>query len=193
MMKNYVLALGLLLPWCACAQRTATESQPSLLGKGQLYAGVSLGGGWEYGNFQGRIMPRLQYFLTEGWSLAVEGRYTNVRGPEFRYRGVGVSTRYYVIRDRRLALFGQLGASYGQSTFLSVTYTRDAQGTVITRDTYRDRSKALQSQAGLGVQVRLAPRWSMEGMAERTLTNNIGSSLDYSRWQANLGLNYRLK
>lgn len=192
-MKNYLLAFGLLAPFWASAQLAANSGQQPLLGKGQFNAGVSLGGGWEYGNFQGRIMPRLQYFLKDGWSIALEGRYTNVRGPEFRYRGVGLSTRYYFIRDRRLALFGQVGATYGQSTFLSVNYIRDSQGTVIIRDTYRNRSKAFQSHAGLGMHISLARRWSMEVMAERTLTNNIGSSLDYSRWQGNLGVNYRIK
>ncbi|MBC3785680.1 autotransporter outer membrane beta-barrel domain-containing protein [Spirosoma utsteinense] len=192
-MKNYLLVVSLLFPLYASAQLATNNKQQALLEKGQLSAGLIVGGGWEYGNFQGRITPRLQYLLKDGWSIALEGRYTNIRGPEFRYRGAGLSTRYYFIRDRRLALFGQLGATYGQSTFLSVNYIRDAQGTVITWDTYRDRSNAFQSHAGLGVHISLNQRWSIEGMAERTLTNNIGSSLDYSRWQGNLGVNYRFE
>lgn len=170
---------------------SANDKQQDLLSQGTLHVGVN--GNVGYGGFMGltgRVVPRLQYFLKDGWSVALEGRYST-SGTQYQYVGAGLSTRYYFIRDRRLAVFGQAGATYGQSRYR--TYQYDPLADPIISPTWREQTvRAWQVTAGLGVHYRVAKRWSLEGVMERALTNNIGAFRDYSRWQGSVGVNFRL-
>ena len=190
-MKSFFFALAVALPGFAAAQNTPTDDrQTDLLGQGTLNVGVGLSGG--YGNYAGktgRILPRLQYFLKDGWSLALEGRYER-NGDQFQYLGAGLSTRYYFVRDRRLALFGQAGATYGQSHYR--TYAYDPANPYSIYQTFGRQGSAFQFSAGLGVHYRIANRWSIEAVAERTLTRYAGFT-NYSPWQGSLGVNFRIK
>ena len=169
----------------------ATDKQQDLLGQGNIHVGVDVNAGYGgYVGMVGRVVPRLQYFLKDGWSVALEGRY-ETSGRQFSYAGAGVSTRYYFIRDRRLAVFGQAGATYGRSMYR--TYRYDPANPYSTYQNFSEqKTNAWQATAGLGVHYRVSKRWSLEGVMERTLTNRIGFSTNYSRWQGSVGVNFRL-
>jgi hypothetical protein len=102
--------------------------------------------------------------------------------------GGGLSTRYYFLRAQRVALFCQLGATYGQSS-----YYADADGPNKAGSGSPQRANTFQTNAGLGVHYRLGNRWSIEASGERILTNSTWSTLDASPWRANIGLNFRIK
>lgn len=191
-MKRLFLSVLLLSATASLAQVDRdhrADKQPDLLGQGKLHVGVNVNGGYG-GNFvgmTGRVVPRVQYFLKDGWSIALEGRY-EANGDFFRHVGAGLSTRYYFIRDRRLAVFGQAGATYGRSRYRRYTFD-PANPTQFWRE---DRANAWQVSAGLGVHYRIANRWSLEALSERTLTNNVGTFRNYGRWQGSVGVNFRL-
>ena len=166
----------------------ATDRQQDLLGQGKLHVGVDVNGGYAgFTGLRGRVVPRLQYFLKDGWSVALEGRY-EATGDFFHHFGAGLSTRYYFIRDRRLAVFGQAGATYGRSRYLRYYPGAD----LYNRDTwFEQKQNVFQVSAGLGVHYRIANRWSLEVIAERPLTN-VGAFWDTGRWQGSVGVNFRL-
>lgn len=172
--------------------QSTDDKQRELLGQGTLNAGVNVSAGYGgYVGLTGRVVPRLQYFLKDGWSVALEGRY-ETSGQQYQYLGAGLSTRYYFVRDRRLALFGQAGATYGQSRYRTYYDPADPYR-LYNVNTYQEyKQPAWQVAAGLGVHYRLSNRWSLEGVAERTLTNNVGLFRNYSRWQGSVGVNFRL-
>lgn len=190
-MKIFFFALVMALPSFAAAQNTSIDDrQTDLLGQGTLNVGVGIRGG--YGNYRGTtggVVPRLQYFLKDGWSVALEGRYEKY-GNAFQYLGAGLSSRYYFVRDRRLALFGQVGLTYGQTNYR--TYAYDPTNPSSIYQSFGKYGGAVQGSVGLGVHYRIASRWSIEAIAERTLTNTVGFT-NYSRWQGNIGINFRLK
>ncbi|WP_460981270.1 outer membrane beta-barrel protein [Spirosoma fluminis] len=160
-----------------------------MLGQGRLNIGVGVSGG--YGGFvgnSGHVVPRLQYFLTDGWSVSLEGRYDINSGSQTKFMGGGLSTRYYVLRTRRFAVFGQLGATYGQSR-----YYADANGPNKYGSGTPQYTGTFQTNAGLGVHYRLGNRWSLEAGSERVLTNSTQSTIDASPWRANIGLNFRIR
>ena len=180
MKRLFLLALALSAVTGSFAQvnRTpdhAADKQPDLLSQGKLHVGlnVNVGYGGSLVGMTGRVVPRLQYFLKDGWSVALEGRYETT-GNQFRYVGAGLSTRYYFIRDRRLAVFGQAGATYGQSRYLTYYSSANPYNPINPGTLHEQKTNALQVLAGLGVHYRIANRWSLEAVAERTLTNNIG-------------------
>lgn len=193
-MKRCVLLLGLFLPLLGSAQTVPDEHQQDLLGKGHLSIGVSAGQGYQ-GSRQTTISftPRVHYFLADGWSIALEGRYLKSASSNFpfsypfSYVGAGLSTRYYFLRGNRLALFAQLGALYGQSKYDRFE-PLDPYATMNGA-----RNKNWQTNAGLGVHHRLGKRWSLEATAERSWLPSSSSTPDFSRWQANIGINYWLK
>ena len=118
--------LGLLIPTTLLAQTepVANNKQTDLLGKGTV--GISLNASGGIAGYQGatyRFVPRASYFLRDGWSVSLEGRHEDFANLN-RYTGVGVSSRYYFVRDRRLALFLQAGLTAGRSQFTA--QSRDA-------------------------------------------------------------------
>ncbi len=186
-MNRYLLLLSLLLPVSVFAQVSLDEKQRDLLGQGRVNAGVSIGGG-NGGTVGavGHVAPRVQYFLKDGWSIAVEGRYIK-RSSAFTYMGAGLSTRYYFLRSKRVAVFAQAGATYGKATYRAVEPGSPYQ--TLTRL----KPNAWQTNAGVGAHYRLGKRWSLEGTVERSQFPKDNLNPDFSRWQGNIGLNYRLK
>lgn len=185
-MKFYLLAVSLLLPVYGFSQVSFDEKQQDLLGRGHLNIGVNVGGGYSSGlGTVSHITPRIQYFLLDGWSIAAEARSIKTES-YFTYLGGGLSTRYYFLRSTHLALFGQLGAVYGLQRYTRVDPTNPYQ-------LFGQRVNAWQTTAGLGVHYRLGNRWSIEATGERRQFQTAYQSPDYSGWQANIGINFRLK
>lgn len=186
-MNRYLLLLSLFLPLFASAQVSLDEKQRDLLGQGRINAGVRVGGGYggSIGTI-GHVAPRIQYFLKDGWSIAVEGRYIR-RSSAFTYMGAGLSTRYYFLRTKRVAVFAQAGATYGKSTYREVEPGNPYQ------TLSRLKPNAWQANAGLGAHYRLGKRWSVEGTLERSQFQKDHTMPTFSRWQGNIGINYRLK
>lgn len=188
-MKKHLLLSALFLPLWGSAQSLNDDKQQTLLGQGRLNVGVSVSGGYGgYTGTSGHITPRLQYFLKDGWSIAVEGHYDLNSGSQTRFIGGGLSTRYYFLRAQRFALFGQLRATYGQSR-----YYADPNGPNKNGSGSPQLTNTFQTHAGLGVHYRIGNRWSIEASGERVLTNSIRPTLDASPWRANIGLNFRVK
>ncbi len=196
MRQFFLTALGVLTTTFTLAQvspnaEPTNDKQRDLLGRGTLNVGVNVSAGYGgYVGLNGRVVPRLQYFLKDGWSVALEGRY-ETNGNQYQYAGAGVSTRYYFVRDRRLALFGQAGIAYGQGLSRFPLYNLGGLDPLLPIPYQERRTRTVQSAVGLGVHYRVARRWSLEGVIERTLTRNIGLSTN-SRWQGSVGVNFRL-
>ncbi len=190
-MKRFFLMLGLMLPTALLAQTepATNDKQTDLLGKGTV--GVSLNATGGYASFRGatyRLTPRVSYFLKEGWSVSLEGRYEKYAELN-RYTGVGVSTRYYFVRDPRLAMFLQAGITAGQSKFTS--QFRDAWE--IYRGTGSVTTRAIQTNAGLGVQYRLSNRWAIEGSMEGTAIKRQAFNTPLHRLQGNVGVSLKIR
>ena len=186
-MNRYLLLLSLLLPLSVFAQVSVDEKQRDLLGQGRINAGVSVGGG--YGGTigtVGQVAPRIQYFLKDGWSIAVEGRYIR-RSSAFTYMGAGLSTRYYFLRTKRVAVFAQAGATYGKGNYRTVESGSPYQ------TLSRLKPNAWQTNAGVGLHYRLGKRLSLEGTVERSQFRKDNTLPDFSLWQGNIGINYRIK
>ena len=195
-MKRYVLTLYLFLPFAGAAQSVVgDEKQQDLLGQGHLSIGISVGGGYRgtYPNIN-YITPRIQYFLKDGWSIAAEGNYLKSESA-FTYVGAGLSSRYYFLRRKRLALFAHLGASYGKSD-----YNSSLSKPAFDPNNRQSRiNNNWQLNAGLGAHYRLGKRWTVEAVAGRSWLQNLNPPLysfipaDYNRWQVSVGISYRLK
>ncbi len=192
-MKRFFLMLGLAFPTALLAQiEPATDDkQTDLLGKGTIGVSLNATGGYaSYASFMGatyRLTPRLSYFLKDGWSVSLEGRYEKYAELN-RYTGVGVSTRYYFVRNPRLALFLQAGVTAGQSKFTS--QFRDAWE--IYRGTGSVTTRAIQTNVGLGMQYRLSSRWAIEGSMEGTSIKREAFNTPLYRLQGNVGVSFRL-
>lgn len=159
------------------------------MGKGKLHIGVGLS--QELGNTFGinrAFAPRLQYFVNNGWSVALEGTFERNAGTQNTLSGAGLNTRYYFLRAQRLALFGEFGATLG----LGKTYYRDANGSGMRE---RETSTVFRTHAGLGAHYRLGERWSVEAGATRMLSNsqNANNLPGYAPWRAKLGVNFRIR
>ncbi|MBC3785682.1 outer membrane beta-barrel protein [Spirosoma utsteinense] len=193
-MKRCVLLLGLFLPLFGSAQTVFDEHQRDLLGKGRLNVGISAGQGYK-GSRPTTIFysPKIQYFLADGWSVTLEGRYLKTTSSDylssfpFNYAGAGLSTRYYFLRGNRFALFAQVGALYGQSNYDRFEPT-DPFSTM-----NGIHNMNWQTNAGLGAHYRVGRRWSVEATVERSWLPSSYLTPDYNRWQAGIGINYRLK
>ncbi|NID08863.1 outer membrane beta-barrel protein [Fibrivirga algicola] len=191
-MKRLLLVAGFLVPLFGFSQSPSDQKQGELLGQGHLSAGINVGGAFgpiSSGDTK-YLAPHIQYFLKDGWSIALEGRH-NANGNFSRYTGLGLSSRYYFVRDRRLALFGQAGASLGQSKFSGQALEAAIQYLPTTTYNY-ERSTAWQTSAGLGVHFRIAKRWALEGIGERAWTE-LTKTLSHQRWQGSVGINFLMK
>ncbi|WP_461152163.1 porin family protein [Spirosoma pulveris] len=191
-MKRLLLLTGFLVPFLGFSQSPGDQKQSELLGQGHLSAGINVGGAFgptSSGDTK-YLAPRIQYFLKDGWSIAVEGRH-NVNGNFSRYTGLGLSSRYYFIRNRQLALFGQAGASVGQSRYSVEALEAAVHHLPATAYNY-ERNTAWQTSAGLGIHFRIAKRWALEGIGERAWTELTNTST-YQRWQGSIGLNFLIK
>ncbi|GAB3786074.1 hypothetical protein GCM10028818_48850 [Spirosoma horti] len=199
-MKRYVLLFGLFLPLLASAQTVFDQHQQDLLGKGHLTVGVEVGQGYRGGGYPiiTHIAPRIQYFILDGWSVAVEGRYlqSNVlryvpNKADYKFLGGGLSTRYYFLRGKRVAIFAQLGTVYGRNDFNPMPPNPYSQSVYSTN---------WQTNAGLGVHYRISKRWALEAMGSRSWLNTPLLGLqgytpdpNFNRWQFSVGISYRLK
>jgi hypothetical protein len=192
-MKRLLLLTGFLLPFLGYSQSLSDQKQSEFLGQGRLSAGINVGGAFGF-SFTGDtkyLAPRIQYFLKDGWFIAIEGRH-NVNGNFSRYTGIGLSSRYYFVRDRRLALFGQLGTSLGQSKF-SGQALKEAPIQYLPTTSYSyERNTTWQRSAGLGIHFRMAKRWALEGLGERAWTE-LTKTLSHQRWQGSIGISFLLK
>lgn len=199
-MRLCLFVLCLAFSQVGSAQMLPKDKQQDLLGKGHINLGVSVGQGYRGGGYPTTtyVSPRIQYFIADGWSVAAEGRYllSNVyhqagNKPDYTFVGGGLSTRYYFLRGKRLAIFAHAGTVYGQSTFYLNPDAPSAPATLST---------TWQTDAGLGVHYRVGKRWAIEAMGGRSwLHNSVFASngfpppADFNRWQVSIGLTYRLK
>lgn len=190
-MKKNLLLVAFFLPLASSAQSIDNDGkQQGLLGAGKTNLGVGIAR--SYGgnsiSFATQLTPRLQYFIKDGWSVAVEGELSRNYGTQNKFNAAGLTTRYYFLRSHRLALFGEAGASFGRAT-ISV----DASDTYGMGARIVEKATRFQTKVGLGVHYRLSDRWSLEGNA----THNSGSrgmaDTDFGRWRTGIGVNFRLK
>ncbi|GAB4052882.1 outer membrane beta-barrel protein [Spirosoma litoris] len=184
-----IVLFGILLPLLGFAQMVPNKHQNDFLGKGHVHVGFSLGQGYKGSSSTTTYyVPRIQYFLADGWSVALEGRYlTSNSFYPFTYLGAGLSTRYYFLRGNRFALFAQLGATYGRSKYDKY----DPIDPFASMNGIRNNN--WQTNAGLGAHYRLGKRWSLEATAERSWVESSYLTPAYNRWQASIGISYRLK
>jgi hypothetical protein len=187
-MDKYIAIILLLTPFWGVAQSADTR-QENLLGKGKLHIGVGLSQeiGGSFGINRG-FTPRLQYFVSNGWSLALEGTLEKNYATQNTMNGVGLNTRYYFMRAQRLALFGEVGATIGRS---KINYP-DTNGTGFLR---LETSTVFRTHAGLGAHYRLGERWSMEAGLARMLSNsqNATNLPGYAPWRAKVSVNFRIR
>ena len=191
-MKRLLLLTGFLLPSLGFSQSLSDQKQSNVLDRGHISVGINSGGAFgttRVGVMQS-VTARVQYFPLDGLSIGLEGRH-NINGDFSRYTGFGLSSRYYFVRDRRLALFGQVGASIGQSKVSAEALEAIFNYLPATSYTY-ERSNAKQTTAGLGIHFRLTKRLSLEGLGERAWTD-LNKTLSIHRWQGNVGINFLLK
>lgn len=192
-MQRSILILLLAMPLSVLAQQSTTDPndhQNDLLGKGVW--NVSLNGAGGYAGYRGavsRLTPRISYFLKDGWSVSLEGRHETVAN-RYRYNGMGLSTRYYFVRDRRLALFLQGGLTAGHTDVTTVI--RDAQ-TGSYLGSGRLNTPTVQGNLGLGVHYRLGNRWAIEGNVEGTAANRHYLDNTLFRTQANIGVSFKIR
>ena len=191
MNRFFLLVAGLCAATASLAQRN--DRQTDLLGKGSLGAGVTISTGYSgYWGLNGRVVPRLHYAVKDGWSAGLEGRY-QTNGSQSRYVGAGVSTRYYFVRFRQLAVFGQAGATVGQSRSRTYYADKGVDPLLPSGNHSEQKARVWQGTTGLGAHVRVSNRWALEAMAERTLVNSRGPLKNYGRWQGSAGATYQLK
>ncbi|WP_460971642.1 porin family protein [Spirosoma migulaei] len=197
-MRRCLVLFFLMMPLVGKAQTLSNDKQQDLLGKGHISLGLSVGQGYRgtypTTNF---VSPRIQYFIANGWSIAAEGRFLTStiyhqsdNKPDYRLLAGGLSTRYYFVRGKRVAVFAHIGTEYGQSAFHLTPDAPFSPGTI---------SSTWQTDAGLGIQYRVGKRWAIEVMGGRSwLSNSLVSSsgflppADFNRWQCSVGINYRL-
>ena len=188
-MKHFLALLGLALPMLGAAQSLSGDKQQNLLGKGHLNVGIHVGQGYQGSypttNF---VSPSVQYFIADGWSVAVEGRFLNAMSLyDLTYLGGGLSSRYYVLRKKRFAVFGQVGAIYGQSRY------HKWEPMDIEASLKAIPNANWQTSAGLGAHYRIGKRWSVEAVAERSWLAATYLTPSYNRWQVSAGIRYWLK
>lgn len=191
-MKYQSLLFALLLPLGSFAQSSADDAQQqTVLGAGRINLGVGVSQG--YGQSTSslvRFTPRLQYFIRDGWSVALEGQFARNYFSQDRYTGAGLTTRYYFLRSRRFAMFGEVGASYGQNINKKQSYN-----SVGLTDPVSTKTNLFRTHAGLGVHYRVGQRWSIEAGVTRALSGKQEITRDaaYAPWRIGAGVNFRLK
>ena len=190
-MKKQALLLALLLPLGSFAQISSDTRQQTLLGAGKINVGVNASRGYGTGAaFSSQVSPRLQYFVRDAWSVALEGQFAMSYATQDKYTGAGLASRYYFLRSKRFALFSEAGAMFGQNkSYLESFNMLGSGGRTI------EKTSVLQIQAGLGVHYRLSERWSLETGVTRVLGSKptIGSVSSQDPWRVGVGVNFRLK
>ncbi len=138
-----------------------------------------------------QIQPRVQYFVRDNWSVGVEGRFQTV-DRTVSYRSVGITTRYYLLKTKKIAAFGQVGYFRGQTVARQYTFDKtDPARPTVTRQESRQPAGTLS--VGAGIQYRLGRRWSAEIMLDHQAIGNRSQMVPCSsRWQGSVGLNYRI-
>ncbi|MBD2703458.1 outer membrane beta-barrel protein [Spirosoma sp. BT702] len=187
-MKPCLVLLCLIIPFAGEAQKLPDSKYQDPLKKGNITLGFNVGQG-----YRGRyptttfIAPQIQYFLSDRLSVAVVGKYLKAKSTySITYVGAGASTRYYFIKTNRFTVFGQAGATYGQTTYdrFDPSDLRSLNGT---------RNKNWQTNAGLGIQYHAGKRLSFEAVADRSWLPASYLTPEYNRWQTSVGVHYRLK
>ncbi|GAB3689042.1 hypothetical protein GCM10027592_04900 [Spirosoma flavus] len=187
-MKPCILLLCLIAPLAGKAQKQADNKQQNPLKKGNVVLGLSAGHGYR-GNYPTTtsVSPQVHYFLSDKLSVAVTGRYMKAKSTySITYLGAGASTRYYYVKTNRFTLFGQVGATYGQTTYdrFDPSDLRSVNGT---------RNNNWQTNAGIGAQYHVGKRLSVEAVGERSWLPSSDLTPSYNRWQTSIGVNYKLK
>ena len=172
-MNRIFLLLGTLLPLAPNAQNAPdplrspkpdypnshqmAPQQQDLLGKGTWHLGLNAAGDWGgFPGFRGLVAPRIFYFVKDSWAINLDAKY-EATDNFYTRASLGLSTRYYFVRDRRLALFGQTGASVGLSTakWSSVGYV---DGSNFRLQPIEQSGITYQVQVGLGMSYRVSNR-----------------------------------
>ncbi|MFD2570146.1 outer membrane protein [Spirosoma soli] len=188
-MKRQISLLFALLPLVSLAQTQPKSKQNDLLGQGKFSIGLGLGGGTggSTGTY-GRVAPRAQYFVKNGWSVNVEGRH-ETNGKQYSYSGAGLTTRYYVLRTNKVTIFGQAGYFYGRSRNRTYTFELTAAGGTLRVE---ETNQFGMANAGIGAQYKVGKRWSLEALHEynygRCMSDN---SMQQTR--TTIGMNFLLK
>lgn len=126
--------------------------------------------------------------------MGIEGQYESL-GTVAGRTSIGLSTRYYLIRDKRLALFGQARGSVGQSAVFDRLKDRAAN---YPADYFsRWEGTSYQARFGLGVSYRISRRIVLEGTVERVFTTVVSQApmgtnrTSFGNWQGGVGFTYR--
>ena len=138
-----------------------------------------------------QVQPRVQYFVRDNWSVGVEGRF-QVLNRDATHRSAGVITRYYLLKTKKIAAFGQVGYFRGQTVARQYTLDKtDPARPTLTRQESHQPAGTLN--VGAGIQYRVSRRWSAEIMVEREGVDARSQMMPCSsRWQGSAGLNYRI-
>ena len=188
-MKNYLLLVSLLYPFCGWAQSTV---ETPWLSQGQVQVGVGVGAGWgsDIGGYL-RAAPYAQYLLKNNWAVRLEGRY-NYNGPGGdRYAGVGLTTQYHFLRTKRLSVFAQAGYFYGKTDYglyRSIVETP----TSFRFERYREQFNYGMFNVGIGAQYQLGSRWSINALAEKNMGQKVGR-FGADNYNTTLGIGFRIK
>ena len=138
-----------------------------------------------------QVQPRVQYVVRDNWSVGIEGRFQPT-SQQKTYRSIGITSRHYLLKTRNIAAFGQVGYFRGQPVARQYTFDKtDPAHPTLSRQESRPSVGTLT--IGAGIQYRLGKRWSAEVMLEHQDLGNHNQMLPCSsRWQGNIGLNYRI-
>ncbi|MCF2489253.1 hypothetical protein [Dyadobacter sp. CY347] len=192
-MKHCILLLAILVSNVAIAQKEAPLSGSE---KGEMEAGVMLGVG--VGNSLGgyiRATPYTQYFLSNNWVLRLEGRYsTNGLGAsQDQYAGVGLSSKYYLLRKSKLSVYGQLGYFYGQTAKGMYRNAWQSPPSELLRiERYTARLNYGMVNVGLGADYKLGSKWYIYALGEGNIKSK-SSTVPTDRYNLNLGIGFRIK
>jgi hypothetical protein len=170
------------------APEPAIRSTNSLT-SGNWQAGLSVSRADAGGS--GQVQPRIQYFVRDNWSVGVEGRFQTLNR-DATYRSAGIKTRYYLLKTKKVAAFGQIGYFRGKTVARQYTFNKtDPAHPTLTRQEIRQPAGLFT--AGAGVQYRIGKRWSAEITLDRQGVGSRAQAMPCSsRWQGSVGLNYQI-
>ncbi len=195
-MKHSLLLLFLICSSAAFAQLSPESAVYPIngLARGTWQAGLSVSrtsvsraDAAEYA----QVQPRVQYFVRDNWSVGVEGQFQTVNR-NATYRGVGITTRYYLLKTRKIAAFGQVGYVRGQTVTRQYTFDKtDPAHPTLTRQQSRQPAGTLN--VGAGIQYRIGQRWSAEASLNRQGIEPLNRAMPCSsRWHGSVGLNCQI-
>ncbi|MFB9293718.1 autotransporter outer membrane beta-barrel domain-containing protein [Persicitalea jodogahamensis] len=187
-MKNYLLAVTLLLPLGVLAQTSIETSNPT---QGRIQIGIveSVGYNNKSGGFI-RTNPYAQYFIKDNWAIRLEGRH-DFYGPVGvdGYLGAGLSTRFNFLQTNRWLLYGQAGYFYGQYRGFDYKKVAIAVGPIIDGleriPTYSNQGML---SVGVGAQYKIGSRWSINAQVEKNFTKHRSNEFN-----ATLGVGFKIK